>query len=118
MSHNYFTYSAIRVTSSVDGTPFADILALYDASVSDHKYGSQSEISQDGVAVMIDSSDGLSWAQKVVVEPRMVELVFVSGDIPSYLSLGCEEMDQSSAQTIVETQGESGVTWSAIDTGP
>jgi len=117
MGHTEDTnYSFIRPTSNVDGTPAQEILALYDAHPEAiKKFGKQGTSSQDGAAWIIDCQCPMTWASRVAIEPRLSELRFGVGDIPSFLSIGCEDTSHANAITIVQTQGVSGVEWGPVE---
>ena len=106
------TYSLIRTTSKVDDTPYKEILALFDAKDSGHKFGAQGCESQDGLAAVISCNCSEDWDHLVEVEPRMAELIFDS--IPSYAPIGCLNMSLATLDTLVHTYGASGVTFSPV----
>ena len=101
-------YHIVRTTSNVDDTPIADFLPSDFVGVGN--------TSQDGLATLLDCQcEGKLWSAYVADESRLAEYVFGAGDIPDYLTVGCEDISHGAAHTIIGAQGDSGVTWSAPD---
>jgi len=116
MSH--INHSILRTTSKENGDPINIVLGLYDNKTPrNKKFGKQLSFSQDGKAINIDCGCRMIFSDRVAIEPRLDEYRFTSDDIPSYLTLGCENTSEEDAQTIVGTQGPSGVVWSPISEG-
>lgn len=93
-------YSFIRTTSKLDGTPFEEILTLYDAKVS-RKFGSQlGGRSTDGKTVLVDCSCPDLWQQRVDIEPRLAELTYAEEDKPTYLPTGCQDQTPSDVKNV------------------
>ena len=112
MSNNY-NYSAVRATSNVDGSLIQLVLDVISAASATHDFGKQAAFSQDGLAIMIDCRCADDFSHLIEIDPKIAEFIFDEDDIPAYLSVGCENMDQSTAQIIVGTTGEYGEAWSA-----
>lgn len=99
-------YYIVRATSNVDDS----VIAVHLPS----EFGIQASFSQDGLAIALDCVfENKNWASHVVLTPRLSEFVFEAGDVPSYLSVGCEDTSHSEARTIVRTTGSSGSAWAA-----
>ena len=104
MDTNYYI---VRATSNVDGTAIQDLLPA--------EFGNQRAKSQDALAiVMTCGCEDISWADHIAGAPRLDEFTFGAGDIPSYLSLGCENVSHADAQSIKNTTGASGSAWSKV----
>jgi len=107
MADNGNNYSFVRATSNVDATPIQPILD----TIKGKPFGTVGNPSKDGVAVNIDTHSKKTWADWIKVAPRLAEFTFQAGDIPSYLSLGCEDTAHQASKTKGRTTGMAGAAW-------
>lgn len=99
-------YYIVRTTSNIDAAPIESFLTS--------EFKSARSKAQDGLAVALHGGSSVKdWADHVATTPRLIEFVFTAGDILSYLTVGCEDLTYLQVKAIVNTQGGSGVTFSA-----
>ena len=102
-------YHIVRATSNSDAAPIQDSLDQIPGA----PFGAQASFSQEGAAIALDAKSHQSWADFVTLVPKLSEFVFQAGDLPTYLTLGDEDVSHAQALTEVTTTGASGSAWSA-----
>lgn len=100
----------LRTTSNVDATPIQEVLDL----IPGQPFGNQNKVSQDGLAIVIDCNSTQAFEVYVALVAKLAEYIFGTGDVPSYLTEGCENISASDASDIVLTLGASGTCWSSL----
>lgn len=114
MSHTDTNYSLLRKTSKVNGALIQVVLYLYNSKTNGNKFGNPGKGSRNIEAIAIDCHCPMSFSERVAIEPRLDEYRFTAEDLPSCLTLGCEDTTHEEAQAIVGTHGEPEVAWSPV----
>lgn len=98
MSHENIKFHILRTTSNVDGVSIYDVLP--------ECFGKQDGMSQDGLSCALNCASMVDdWSHHVSEVPKLSEYIFDTSDIPSYLSIGCEDMSYSAIRVITDDRG-------------